>query len=85
MVGIGRMDERAQLHLDGFISIEELAEMRRFGAVGEIIGWAFDAAGKLIPGGVNDRLTSVPLEAPAERLSSGWRRERARFWRFTPR
>ncbi len=71
VVGIGRMDERAQLHLDGFISMEELAEMRRFGAVGEITGWAFDAAGKVIPRGFNDRLTSVPLKAPAERFVVG--------------
>src|SRR6185295_2858118 len=43
LIGIGRMDEQAQLQVDGFISADELAEMRRLGAVGEVTGWAFDA------------------------------------------
>src|SRR5581483_11763584 len=51
LIGVGRMDEQAPLKLDGFISEEELAEMRRLGAVGEVTGWAFDAAGHLIQGG----------------------------------
>lgn len=68
LVGIGRMDESAPLHLDGFISAEELAEMRRLGAVGEVTGWAFDAAGRIIEEGTNLRLTSVPREVPPSRL-----------------
>lgn len=71
IVGVGRMDERAQVHLDGFVSMEELTEMRRLGAVGEITGWAFDAAGQVISGGINDRLTSVTLKVPASRLVVG--------------
>ena len=57
--------------VDGFISADELAEMRRLGAVGEVTGWAFDAAGRIIDGGTNDRLTSVPREVPPERLVVG--------------
>jgi DNA-binding transcriptional regulator LsrR (DeoR family) len=68
VVGVGRMDERSQLYLDGFISEAELTDMRRRGAVGEITGWAFDAAGTIIEGGFNERLTSVPLTTPAPRL-----------------
>ncbi len=48
-----------------------LAEMRaliKAGAVGEIVGWAFDAAGQLIEGHTNDRVASVALDQPAERL-----------------
>jgi DNA-binding transcriptional regulator LsrR (DeoR family) len=71
LVGIGRMDENAPLQIDGFISKDELAEMRRLGAVGEVTGWAFDAAGRIIAGGTNDRLTSVPREIPATRLAVG--------------
>ena len=71
LVGIGRMDESAPLHLDGFISADELAEMRRFGAVGEVTGWAFDAAGRILDEGTNDRLTSVPREIPPSRLVVG--------------
>ncbi len=67
LVGVGRMDEGAQLRMDGFISAAELDEMRRLGAIGEIVGWSFDAAGRIIAGGINERLTSVPLEVPARR------------------
>lgn len=65
LVGVGRMDESAPLFIDGFISPEELDDMRRLGAVGEITGWVFDAAGHIIDGGTNDRLTSVPRLVPA--------------------
>jgi len=68
LVGVGRMDDNAQLRMDGFISAAELDEMHRLGAVGEIVGWSFDAAGRIIAGGINERLTSVPLDVPAERL-----------------
>jgi DNA-binding transcriptional regulator LsrR (DeoR family) len=71
LVGIGRMDESAPLYLDGFISAEELVEMRRLGAVGEITGWAFDAAGRILDHGTNERLTSVPREVPPSRLVVG--------------
>ncbi|MFT4794057.1 MAG: DNA-binding transcriptional regulator LsrR (DeoR family) [Paracoccaceae bacterium] len=60
-VGIGEFDDAAPLFQDGFITAGELAEMRAMGAVGEIIGWAFDADGKLIKGGANDRVASAPI------------------------
>ena len=85
LVGIGRMDESAPLHLDGFISGEELAEMRRLGAVGEVTGWAFDAAGRILDEGTNDRLTSVPREIPPSGWWWGSPREPARFCRSMPR
>jgi DNA-binding transcriptional regulator LsrR (DeoR family) len=71
LVGIGRMDEQAQLQADGFISAEELDEMRRKGAVGEVTGWAFDAAGEIITGGTNVRVTSAPRDIPPKRLVVG--------------
>ncbi|WEK51432.1 MAG: sugar-binding transcriptional regulator [Candidatus Kaistia colombiensis] len=71
LVGIGRMDEHAPLYVDGFISKPELAEMRRLGAVGEVTGWAFDAQGRILVGGTNERLTSVPRDVPATRLVVG--------------
>jgi len=40
------MDQSAQVHVDGFVSREELLEMMRLGAVGELTGWAFDAQGR---------------------------------------
>ncbi len=45
LVGIGQMDQSAQVHVDGFVTREELFEMRRLGAAGELTGWAFDAEG----------------------------------------
>ncbi len=71
LVGIGQMDQAAQVHVDGFVSREELFEMRRLGAVGELIGWAFDAEGHIIDGGTNRRLTSIPLQLPARGLTIG--------------
>jgi DNA-binding transcriptional regulator LsrR (DeoR family) len=66
LIGIGQMDQKAQVHIDGFVTREELFEMMRLGAVGEITGWAYDAKGRLIKGGANRRLTSIPPQVPAE-------------------
>jgi DNA-binding transcriptional regulator LsrR (DeoR family) len=66
LIGIGQMDQKAQVHVDGFVTREELFEMMRLGAVGEITGWAYDARGKLIKGGTNRRLTSIPPQMPAQ-------------------
>jgi DNA-binding transcriptional regulator LsrR (DeoR family) len=71
LVGIGQMDQRAQEHIDGFVSREELFEMMRLGAVGELTGWAFDAKGRIIDGGTNQRLTSIPPQVPAKALTIG--------------
>ncbi|MGY4476761.1 sugar-binding transcriptional regulator [Bradyrhizobium sp. USDA 3364] len=65
LIGIGQMDQKAQVHVDGFVTREELLEMMRLGAVGEITGWAYDAKGRLIKGGTNKRLTSIPPQIPA--------------------
>jgi DNA-binding transcriptional regulator LsrR (DeoR family) len=65
LVGIGQMDEKAQVFVDGFVIREDLLEMMRLGAVGEVTGWAFDAKGRLIRGGTNTRLTSIPPQIPA--------------------
>jgi DNA-binding transcriptional regulator LsrR (DeoR family) len=65
LVGVGQMDKNAQFHVDGFISQEELLELMRLGAVGELAGWAYDEAGRFIQGGTNRRITSVPHPVPA--------------------
>jgi DNA-binding transcriptional regulator LsrR (DeoR family) len=71
LMGVGQMDQGAQLHVDGFISRDELLELMRLGAVGELIGWAFDAQGQILEGGTNLRLTSVPHRVSAEALTVG--------------
>jgi DNA-binding transcriptional regulator LsrR (DeoR family) len=60
-VGIGELGSNAPLVLDGFVSEAELAALRKAGAVGEIVGWAFDADGALIEGITNDRVASAPI------------------------
>jgi DNA-binding transcriptional regulator LsrR (DeoR family) len=69
LVGIGQMDEKAQVFIDGFLTRDELHEMMRLGAKGEIVGWAFNENGEILTGGMNRRLTSVPLSVPATALT----------------
>lgn len=69
LIGIGQMDRNAQFHVDGFIGRKELLELIGLGAVGEVTGWAFDAAGRFLKRSTNLRLTSVPHPAPAIMLT----------------
>ena len=71
LVGIGQMDQNAQVFVDGFVTRQELFDMMRRGAVGELTGWAFDAGGRIIDGGTNQRLTSIPPRVPAAALTIG--------------
>ena len=70
-VGIGTVDDDAAMLRDGFVRADEMRALVRAGAVGEIIGWAFDGAGKLLDGLTNDRVLSVPLEQPVQRRVIG--------------
>ena len=45
--------------------------MMRLNAIGELTGWAFDADGRIIDGGTNARLTSIPPQVPAKALTIG--------------
>jgi DNA-binding transcriptional regulator LsrR (DeoR family) len=60
-VGIGDLGDKAPLFEDGFITQTELLALRESGAVGEIVGRAFDSEGRLIEGATNNRVTSAPL------------------------
>jgi DNA-binding transcriptional regulator LsrR (DeoR family) len=60
-IGIGDLGPEAPLYLDGFISQAELKALQKAGAIGEIVGWAFDTQGKLIEGLTNERVASAPL------------------------
>jgi DNA-binding transcriptional regulator LsrR (DeoR family) len=71
LVGIGQIDQGAQVHVDGFITRDELLEIMRLGAVGEVTAWAFDAEGRVIDAGTNKRVTSVPHRVPAQALTVG--------------
>lgn len=60
-VGIGDLTEDAPLFVDGFITRQELSALRAAGAVGEIVGWAFDAEGRMIGDLTNERVASAPI------------------------
>jgi DNA-binding transcriptional regulator LsrR (DeoR family) len=70
-VGVGAINQDAALLRDGFVKHDELQALIRAGAVGELLGWAYDAAGKFIEGHTNDRVLSVPLSRPASRRVIG--------------
>jgi DNA-binding transcriptional regulator LsrR (DeoR family) len=70
-VGIGTVGEDAALLRDGFVKPDEMRAVIRAGAVGEIVGWAYNAKGVMIEGLTNDRVLSVPLEWPAKRKVIG--------------
>jgi DNA-binding transcriptional regulator LsrR (DeoR family) len=71
LVGIGQIDQGAQMLVDGFVTRQELFDLMRRGAAGELTGWAFDADGRIIDGGTNGRLTSIPPRVPAAALTIG--------------
>lgn len=60
-VGVGDLGPEAPLYLDGFITEAELKALQKAGAIGEIVGWAFDTQGKMIEGLTNDRVASAPM------------------------
>ncbi|MCV0397796.1 MAG: sugar-binding transcriptional regulator [Rhizobiaceae bacterium] len=60
-VGIGDLGDQAPLFVDGFISADDLGRLQRAGAVGEIVGWAFDEHGRMIEGITNDRVASAAI------------------------
>ncbi|MFW2542322.1 sugar-binding transcriptional regulator [Primorskyibacter sp. 2E107] len=60
-VGVGPMLERPPLVADGFITEADQARLLQKGAVGEIVGFVFDAAGTLIRDEINDRVSSAAL------------------------
>lgn len=59
LTGISDLSADSPLSKEGFLNRDELFELNRLGAVGEICGWAFDAEGKILDGATNLRTTSV--------------------------
>jgi len=82
LIGIGQMDQKAQVHVDGFVTREELFEMMRLGAVGEITGWAYDAKGRLGRAGKGSRHQGGAGRTPDQRPNHR-RSHRARHSRLT--
>lgn len=68
LAGIGDLSWDGPLHIDGFVTDEELQELSDHGAVGEVAGWVFDKDGALIEGSFNQRVLSAPLSPAPDRL-----------------
>jgi DNA-binding transcriptional regulator LsrR (DeoR family) len=68
-VGISQVGPQAPIHRDGFVSDADVQALMDAGAVGEITGWSFDAAGRLLDNPINRRVASLPLEIPPRRLT----------------
>lgn len=60
-VGIGELGADAPLCVDGFVSRSEMSGLLAAGGAGEIVGWAFDNNGALLPGAHNERVASAPI------------------------
>lgn len=60
-VGVGQMADDAPLHRDGFITREELIEVQRLGAVGEVAGNIFDDHGHYIDSMISKRMGGVRI------------------------
>jgi DNA-binding transcriptional regulator LsrR (DeoR family) len=63
------------MHEDGFIDDEEVADLQRQGAIGEMICHAFDIDGVMLPSSLAARVTTPPLaqapQRPVIALSGG--------------
>lgn len=70
-VGIGNVGANSPMLNDRFISNNEAQQLVDLGAVGEVIGWVYDAQGKLLNCDLNDRVASTPLSATNEKLVYG--------------
>jgi DNA-binding transcriptional regulator LsrR (DeoR family) len=67
-VGVGEMNMKAPLLVDGFLKPDEMQDLLGAGAVGEICGWIFGEDGTLLKHPVNERVAS--LEIPSRETST---------------
>ncbi|MHC5231956.1 sugar-binding transcriptional regulator [Brucella sp. LJL56] len=67
LTGISDLSADSPLSKEGFLNRDELFELNRLGAVGEICGWAFDAEGRILDGATNLRTTSVAPQIGVDR------------------
>ena len=80
-VGIGELNAKAPLLLDGFLNGTELEALSAAGAAGEICGWIFDDDGNLLDHPINERVASIPIPTREDTtvygLARGRRKHRA--------
>lgn len=70
-VGIGHVGDDAPQLVDGFITREEMAQLRESRAVGEICGWFYDAEGRILSTVLEGRQSAVPLGALPRGVTTG--------------
>jgi DNA-binding transcriptional regulator LsrR (DeoR family) len=68
-LGVGQMDDSAPLYVDGFLSLDRLHELQRAGAVGEMVGWPYDAEGRYLELGDSFCIAGVMILPSTDRLS----------------
>lgn len=74
IVGIGQLGKDAPLMVDGFVEPDELAKLKKIGAVGELVGWAFDIDGNYLQSGINEVVNGVQVpqnDAPVICIAAG--------------
>jgi len=65
-VGIGELDREAPLVVDGFITLEDRQSLIADGGIGEIVGWVFDAQGRILDCPFNARVASAPIPSTTD-------------------
>lgn len=66
LIGIGDVGEESFIYRNEFISKETLSDLRKRGAVGDVLGRFFDINGKLIPSDIQERVISLDIEKMKE-------------------
>jgi DNA-binding transcriptional regulator LsrR (DeoR family) len=62
LVGVGGTDDDCTMVRSGSLSLEEIAELRTQGAVGDVLGNYVDSAGTVIPAPHDSRLIGLSIE-----------------------
>ncbi|EJN00906.1 sugar-binding transcriptional regulator [Herbaspirillum sp. YR522] len=80
-LGIGTIALQGAMHEDGFIDEQEVRQLQRQGAVGELICHAFDGDGRLLQSALSARITTPPLaqhpKRPVIALAGGSKKAKA--------
>ncbi|WP_126977787.1 sugar-binding transcriptional regulator [Frigidibacter oleivorans] len=66
-VGVGQMGDDAPLYKDGFITLDELRDLQRQGASGEVAGNIYDASGRYLETELIGRMGGVRIAPASDR------------------
>ena len=70
-VGIGNLGLSSPLCMDGFINKDEMIDLARAGAIGEIISWVYNKEGVILDSPINRRVTSCKLSVSSDKQVVG--------------